>query len=206
MRARDIFTALWVNDLFMERVEREEEWSLFDPNEAKGLSEVWGEDFKKLYTKYEKTKSRTIVSAQKLFRAIINSQIETDTPYMVYKDTTNRYSNQQNLGTIKSSNLCAEIIEYSSKDQIAVCNLASICLPSFVENNSFNFNKLYQVVKIALANLNNVIDNNFYPVKETSNSNYQHRPVAIGIQGLADTFSKLRFPFESAKAKELNKL
>lgn len=206
MRAREIFTALWVNDLFMERVEKEEDWSLFDPNEAKGLSEVWGEEFRRLYIKYEKTKSRKVVPAQKLFRAIINSQIETGTPYMVYKDTCNKYSNQQNLGTIKSSNLCAEIIEYSSKDEIAVCNLASICLPSFIENGVFNFNKLYQVVKIALVNLNKVIDTTYYPVKEASNSNLQHRPVAIGVQGLADTFSKLRYSFESLNAKELNKL
>lgn len=207
MRARDIFTALWVNDLFMERVEKDEEWSLFDPNEARGLPEVWGDEFKRLYLKYEKTLSRVVVPAQKLFKAIINAQIETGTPYMVYKDTCNRYSNQQNLGTIKCSNLCAEIIEYSSRDEIAVCNLASICLPALVTaENEFDFQGLKEVVKVALFNLNRIIDKNFYPVKETLESNLKHRPVGIGIQGLADTFAKLRIAFESQKARDLNRL
>jgi ribonucleoside-diphosphate reductase subunit M1 len=206
MRARDVFIALWICDLFMERVERNEDWSLFDPNEAKGLSDVWGNDFNKLYLKYEKTKSRTVVPAQKLFRAIINSQIETGVPYMLYKDTANKFSNQQNLGTIKSSNLCAEIIEYSSPEEIAVCNLLSICLPQFVHDGSFNFETLRNVVKAGVVNLNKCIDGGFYPVKETKTSNFLHRPIGIGIQGLADTFAKLRYPFESDEAKKLNKL
>lgn len=207
MRARDIFIALWVNDLFMERVENDEEWSLFDPTEAKGLPETWGDEFRKLYLKYEKTLSRVVVPAQKLFKAIINAQIETGTPYMVYKDTCNRFSNQQNLGTIKCSNLCAEIVEFSSKDEIAVCNLASICLPAFVKDGEeFNFQALRDVVKVALVNLNKVIDRNYYPVHETAKSNLMHRPVGIGIQGLADTFAKLRYPFESQQARDLNKL
>lgn len=206
MRARDIFTAMWVNDLFMERVECDGEWSLFDPNEARGLCDVWGDEFRKLYLKYEKTLSRVVIPAQKLFKAIINSQIETGTPYMVYKDTCNRYSNQQNLGTIRSSNLCAEIIEYSASDEIAVCNLASVCLPAFVKDGVFDFNALREVVGAALVNLNKIIDNNFYPVPETSKSNLKHRPVGIGVQGLADAFSKLRYPFESQQARELNKL
>jgi len=207
MRARSIFTALWVNDLFMERVENDEEWSLFDPNEARGLPDVWGDDFRKLYLKYEKTLSRTVLPAQKLFKAIINAQIETGTPYMVYKDTCNRFSNQQNLGTIKCSNLCAEIIEFSSPNEIAVCNLASICLPAFVKNESeFDFQALRETVGLALVNLNKVIDKNYYPVVETATSNLKHRPVGIGIQGLADTFAKLRYPFESQQARDLNRL
>lgn len=206
MRARDIFTALWVNDLFMERVEKDEEWSLFDPNEAKGLSETWGAEFNKLYVRYEKTVSRVVVPAQKLFRAIINSQIETGTPYMVYKDTCNRFSNQKNLGTIKSSNLCAEIVEFSSKDETAVCNLASICLPRYVENGEFDFHTLKKVVKQVVFNLNKCIDCGFYPTPETKNSNSKHRPIGVGIQGLADTFAKLRYSFESENARKLNKL
>lgn len=204
MRARDVFTAMWINDLFMERVENDEEWSLFDPSEAKGLCDVWGDDFRSLYTRYEKTLSRTVIPAQKLFKAIINSQIETGTPYMLYKDTCNRYSNQQNLGTIRSSNLCAEIVEFSSDKETAVCNLASVCLPAFVKEDTFDFQMFREVVKIALMNLNRNIDTGFYPIKEARDSNLRHRPVGIGVQGLADTFSKLRYPFEGPKAKELN--
>lgn len=205
-RAREIFTGLWVNDLFMERVDRNEEWSLFDPNEALGLCGVWGEDFRRLYVRYEKTLSRTVVPAQKLFRAIINSQIETGTPYMVYKDTCNRLSNQQNLGTIKCSNLCAEIVEYSSKDETAVCNLSSVCLPRFVVDGRFDFEKLREVVKVVCVNLNRAIDCGFYPTEETRRSNLRHRPIGIGVQGLADTFAKLRLPFDSAEAGTLNRL
>lgn len=206
MRAREVFTAMWINDLFMERVHGNEEWSLFDSNDAKGLHEVWGDDFKRLYLKYEKTLSRTVIPAQKLFKAIINSQIETGTPYMVYKDTCNRLSNQQNLGTIKSSNLCAEIVEYSSKDETAVCNLASICLPKCVVNGEFDFNKLKEIAKIACFNLNKAIDTSFYPTKETRASNFKHRPIGIGVQGLADTFALMRLPFDSDGAREINKL
>lgn len=206
LRAREIFTALWVNDLFMERVENNDNWSLFDPNEAKGLSDVWGDDFKKLYLKYEDSISRTVVRAQFLFKAIINSQIETGTPYMVYKDTSNKHSNQSNLGTIKSSNLCAEIIEYSSPTETAVCNLASICLPKFVVDGSFNFKHLKEVTNTICYNLNKVIDTGFYPTPETCTSNNKHRPMGIGIQGLADVFAELRIPFESKKAREINKL
>jgi ribonucleoside-diphosphate reductase subunit M1 len=205
-RARDIFTALWMNDLFMERVESDGEWSLFDPNQARSLCNCWGEDFKKLYLKYEKTLSRTVIRAQTLWKAIIIAQIETGTPYIVYKDTANRLSNQQHLGTIKSSNLCAEIIEYSAKDECAVCNLASICLKKFVINGTFDFERLRSVVRIALFNLNKNIDASFYPIIEAKNSNLRHRPVGIGVQGLADVFVMMRYPFESDHAKNLNKL
>ena len=206
MRARDVFIGLWMNDLFMERVERDEEWSLFDPNEAKGLSEVWGEEFKKLYLKYEKTKSRSVIPAQKLFRAIINSQIETGVPYIMYKDAANRYSNQQNLGTIKCSNLCAEIVEFSSRDETAVCNLASVCLPRYINNGVFDFEMLRNAIKVIVVNLNKCIDCSFNPIPESKNSNFKHRPIAIGIQGLADTFAILRYPFESEEARKLNVL
>lgn len=205
LRAREIFTAMWVNDLFMERVDRNEEWSLFDPKEAKGLCEVWGEDFRRLYLRYEKTLSRTVVPAQKVFRAIINSQIETGTPYMVYKDTCNRLSNQQNLGTIKCSNLCAEIVEYSSRDETAVCNLSSVCLPKFVVDGEFDFGRLKEVVKVICLNLNRVIDHGFYPTEETRRSNLKHRPIGIGVQGLADTFAKMRLPFDSEQAGTVNR-
>lgn len=206
MRAREVFTALWINDLFMERVHRNDYWSLFDPNEALGLAEVWGEEFNKLYVKYESTISRTVIPAQKLFRAILNSQIETGTPYMVYKDTCNRLSNQKNLGTIKCSNLCAEIIEFTSKDEIAVCNLASISLPSFVYDGEFNYTQLRDVVKVVCFNLNRLVDNNFLPLDEALTSNSKHRPIGIGVQGLADMFSKMRVSFDSDKAREINKL
>lgn len=204
-RARDIFTALWINDLFMERVKNNEEWSLFCPSEAVGLSDVWGEEFNALYCKYEKTVSRTVVPAQKLWKAIVEAQIETGTPYMCYKDACNRLSNQQHLGTIKSSNLCTEIIEYSSGEETSVCNLASVCLPMFVKDGGFDFALLCKVMKILTINLNRVIDFNYYPVEETRRSNMRHRPIGIGVQGLADLFAILRMPFESTEARKLNR-
>jgi ribonucleoside-diphosphate reductase alpha chain len=175
MRARDLFYALWISDLFMKRVEADEEWSLFCPNEAPGLSDCWGVDFELLYLKYEKEgKARKTIKAQELWFAILDAQIETGTPYMLYKDAANRKSNQQNLGTIKSSNLCTEIIEYTSPDEIAVCNLASIALPRFVINGKFDHQKLYEVTYEVTRNLNKIIDNNYYPVKEAKNSNLRH--------------------------------
>ncbi|KMV65244.1 ribonucleoside-diphosphate reductase [Encephalitozoon cuniculi EcunIII-L] len=203
-RARDIFTALWINDLFMERVKNNEEWSLFCPSQAVGLSDVWGEEFNALYCKYEKTISRTVVPAQKLWKAIIEAQIETGTPYMCYKDACNRLSNQQHLGTIKSSNLCAEIVEYSSGEETSVCNLASICLPMFVKGGGFDFEAFRRVVKILTVNLNRVIDFNYYPVEEARRSNMRNRPIGIGVQGLADLFAILRLAFESDGARSLN--
>ncbi len=206
MRARDLFYALWICDLFMKRVEDNGEWSLFCPNEAPGLSECWGEEFETLYTKYESEgKARRTIKAQDLWFAIMESQIETGTPYMLYKDAANRKSNQQNLGTIKSSNLCTEIMEYTSPDEVAVCNLASIALPRFVIDGKFDHQKLYDVTYQVTLNLNKIIDNNYYPVEEARNSNLRHRPIGLGIQGLADVFIMLRMPFESDAAKELNK-
>ncbi|KAI5149343.1 ribonucleoside-diphosphate reductase subunit M1 [Enteropsectra breve] len=205
-RAREIFTAIWMNDLFMERVKSNGDWSLFDPNVAPGLGDVWGEDFKRLYCKYEKTKSRKVLKAQDLWKAILVAQIETGTPYIVYKDTANKNSNQKNLGTIKSSNLCAEIIEYSSRDEIAVCNLASICLPRFVVDGTFDFFALKSATKVVANNLDIVIDCNFYPIEETRKSNMSHRPMGIGVQGLADVFAMLRYPFESSSARKLNSM
>ncbi|ADM12412.1 ribonucleoside diphosphate reductase [Encephalitozoon intestinalis ATCC 50506] len=204
-RARDIFIALWINDLFMERVKNNEEWSLFCPSQAVGLNETWGEEFNALYCKYEKTISRTVVPAQKLWKAIIEAQIETGTPYMCYKDACNRLSNQQHLGTIKSSNLCAEIVEYSSGEETSVCNLGSISLPMFVKNKKFDFESLKDVVRILTINLNKVIDFNYYPVEESKRSNMKHRPIGIGVQGLADLFAILRLPFDSDEARNLNK-
>ncbi len=206
MRARDLFYALWICDLFMKRVEANESWSLFCPNEAPGLSECWGESFEKLYTQYEaEGKARKTIKAQDLWFAILQSQIETGTPYMLYKDAANGKSNQQNLGTIKSSNLCTEIMEYTSKDEIAVCNLASLALPRFVIDGKFDHQKLYEVTYQATKNLNRIIDNNYYPVEEARNSNMKHRPIGLGVQGLADVFILLRLPFESELAKMLNK-
>jgi len=206
MRARDLFYALWICDLFMKRVEANGEWSLFCPNEAPGLSECWGEKFEELYTGYETAgKGRKTIKAQDLWFKILESQIETGTPYMLYKDAANRKSNQQNLGTIKSSNLCTEIMEYTSQDEVAVCNLASLALPRFVTNNNFDHQKLYDVTYQVTKNLNAVIDNNYYPVKEARNSNMRHRPVGLGVQGLADVFILLRLPFESELAAILNK-
>ncbi|MFO0506594.1 MAG: ribonucleoside-diphosphate reductase subunit alpha [Chryseotalea sp.] len=206
MRARDLFYALWIPDLFMKRVENNEYWSLFDPNEAPGLHEVYGEEFEKLYEKYEKEgKARRIVKAQDLWFEVLESQIETGTPYMLYKDAANKKSNQKNLGTIKSSNLCTEIIEYTSKDEVAVCNLASIALPKFVtEEGKFDHQRLYEITKVITRNLNKVIDINYYPVVEARNSNMRHRPIGIGVQGLADAFILMRMPFDSDEAKRVN--
>ena len=206
LRARDLFYALWIPDLFMKRVESNGEWSLFCPNEAPGLSECWGEEFEALYDKYEKEgKARKTVSAQDLWFAILDSQIETGTPYLLYKDAANRKSNQQNLGTIKSSNLCTEIIEYTSPDEVAVCNLASLALPRFVTNGKFDHDKLYEVTYQVTRNLNKIIDYNYYPVEEARNSNMRHRPIGLGVQGLADVFILLRLPFESELARLLNR-
>ncbi|MCE2734528.1 MAG: ribonucleoside-diphosphate reductase subunit alpha [Chryseotalea sp.] len=206
MRARDLFYALWIPDLFMKRVENNENWSLFDPNEAPGLHEVYGEEFEKLYEKYEKEgKARRTVKAQDLWFEVLESQIETGTPYMLYKDAANKKSNQKNLGTIKSSNLCTEIIEYTSKDEVAVCNLASIALPKFVtEEGKFDHQRLYEITKVITRNLNKVIDINYYPVVEARNSNMRHRPIGIGVQGLADAFILMRMPFDSDEAKRVN--
>jgi ribonucleoside-diphosphate reductase alpha subunit len=207
MRARDLFYAMWIPDLFMKRIEDNEMWSLFCPNEAPGLADCWGEDFERLYEKYEKEgKYRKQVKAQDLWFEILEAQIETGTPYMLYKDAANRKSNQKHLGTIKSSNLCTEIIEYTSPDEVAVCNLASIALPKFVtEDGKFDHQKLYEITKVITRNLNKVIDVNYYPVIEAKNSNMRHRPIGIGVQGLADAFILLRMPFDSKEARGLNK-
>ncbi|NMM49746.1 ribonucleoside-diphosphate reductase subunit alpha [Marinigracilibium pacificum] len=205
LRARDLFYALWVPDLFMKRVEENGEWTLFSPDEAPGLHETYGEDFDKLYTKYEKEgRGRKTIKAQDLWFEILESQIETGTPYMLYKDAANNKSNQKNLGTIKSSNLCTEIIEYTAPDEVAVCNLASLSLPKFVVDGKFDHQKLYEITKVAAKNLNKVIDRNYYPVEEARNSNMRHRPIGLGVQGLADAFMLLRYPFESEEAKRLN--
>ncbi|BDQ12086.1 MULTISPECIES: ribonucleoside-diphosphate reductase subunit alpha [Sediminibacterium] len=206
MRARDLFFALWICDLFMKRVEANGDWSLFCPNEAPGLSECWGKEFETLYVKYEaEGKARKTVKAQDLWFAILQSQIETGTPYMLYKDAANSKSNQQNLGTIKSSNLCTEIMEYTSPDEVAVCNLASLALPRFVIDGKFDQQKLYEVTYQVTKNLNKIIDNNYYPIEEARTSNMKHRPIGLGVQGLADVFILLRLPFESELAKLLNK-
>lgn len=207
-RARDLFYGLWVNDLFMHRVEKNQNWTLFCPNEAPGLADVYGDKFQELYEKYEKEgRGRKTFRAQELWAAICTSQIETGTPYMVFKDACNRKSNQKNLGTIKSSNLCTEIIEYTAPDEVAVCNLASLNLRKFVdeENMKYNFEELVNVTKVATRNLNKVIDNGFYPVKEAEYSNMRHRPIGLGVQGLADVFQLLRMPFESKQARQLNR-
>jgi ribonucleoside-diphosphate reductase alpha chain len=206
MRARDLFYALWICDLFMKRVEANEEWSLFCPHEAPGLADCFGAEFEALYEKYEKEgRARKKVKAQELWYAILDAQVETGTPYLLYKDAANSKSNQQNLGTIKSSNLCTEIMEYTSPDEVAVCNLASLALPRFVINGKFDHEKLYEVTYQATLNLNKIIDNNYYPVKEAEYSNLRHRPIGLGVQGLADAFICLRMPFESEEAKQLNK-
>ncbi|HLT81234.1 MAG TPA: ribonucleoside-diphosphate reductase subunit alpha [Cyclobacteriaceae bacterium] len=206
LRARDLFYALWVPDLFMKRVENNEMWSLFCPNEAPGLAEVYGEEFERLYEKYEREERyRRQVKAQDLWFEILEAQIETGTPYMLYKDAANKKSNQKNLGTIKSSNLCTEIMEYTAPDEVAVCNLASIALPKFVtEEGTFDHQKLYEITKVVTRNLNKVIDINYYPVEEAQRSNLRHRPIGIGVQGLADTFIQLRMPFDSEEALRLN--
>jgi ribonucleoside-diphosphate reductase alpha chain len=205
MRARDLFYALWIPDLFMQRVEDNGDWSLFCPNEAPGLADCYGKDFEALYEKYEKEgKARKTVKAQDLWFAVIESQTETGTPYMLYKDHCNRKSNQKNLGTIKSSNLCTEIIEYTAPDEVAVCNLASIALPKFVIDGKFDHQKLYDVTYVTTKNLNRIIDINYYPVEEARRSNMRHRPIGLGVQGLADAFIMLRMPFESDEAQALN--
>ena len=206
-RARDLFYGLWISDLFMKRVEQSGQWTLFDPNTAPGLSDCWGEEFEELYTRYEKEgRGVRTIAAHELWFNILESQMETGTPYMLYKDACNAKSNQQNLGTIKCSNLCTEIIEYSSPDEVAVCNLASIALPRFVdvESKSFDFEQLRKVTHVVTRNLNRVIDENYYPVEESRVSNFRHRPVGIGIQGLADAFLLMRLPFACDEAKKLN--
>ena len=205
MRARDLFYAMWISDLFMKRVENNEDWTLMCPNECPGLFTNHSEAFEKLYLGYEAAgKGRKTVRARELWEKILESQIETGTPYMLYKDAANRKSNQKNLGTIRSSNLCTEIMEYTSPDEIAVCNLASIALPMFIKNGAFDHKELFRVTKRVTKNLNRVIDRNYYPVKEAENSNLRHRPIGLGVQGLADAFIMLRLPFTSDEAKKLN--
>jgi ribonucleoside-diphosphate reductase alpha chain len=205
-RARDLFTALWTPDLFLERVEQDADWTLFSPDEAPGLDEVYGDEFKALYERYEaEGRGRETIKARELASKIQDAQMETGTPYMAYKDEINRKSNQKNLGTIKSSNLCIEIVEFTSADEEAVCNLASIALPKYIVDGVFNHKKLYDVTYQAAINLDRVIDINYYPTIETQNSNFRHRPIAIGSQGLADTFALLKMPFESAEAKVLSR-
>ena len=206
IRARDLFTALWIPDLFMKRVKDNGDWSLMCPNECPGLSDTYGAEFETLYTKYEmEGKARKTVKAQELWFAILDSQIETGNPYMLYKDACNEKSNQKNLGTIKSSNLCTEILEYTSPDEVAVCNLASLALPRFVEDGKFNHQRLFEVTYVATKNLNKIIDRNYYPVVEARNSNLRHRPIGLGVQGLADVFILLRMAFDSAEARQMNK-
>jgi len=205
-RARDLFYALWIPDLFMKRVEENGEWTLMCPNECPGMSDVYGDEFDALYLKFESEgKGRKTIKAQDLWYKICESQIETGTPYMLYKDAANSKSNQKNLGTIKSSNLCTEIMEYTSDDEVAVCNLASIALPKFVAEGKFDHEKLFEVAYKVTKNLDSVIDQNYYPIPEARNSNMRHRPIGIGVQGLADAFILMRFPFESEEAKALNK-
>jgi ribonucleoside-diphosphate reductase alpha chain len=205
MRARDLFYAMWIPDLFMKRVEEDGSWTLMCPNECPNLFNVHSEEFEELYLKYEsENKGRKTIKARVLWEKILESQIETGTPYMLYKDAANRKSNQKNLGTIRSSNLCTEIMEYTSPDEVAVCNLASIALPMFVKNGTFDHKELFRITKRVTKNLNKVIDRNYYPVKEAENSNFRHRPVGLGIQGLADAFIMLRMPFTSDEAKKLN--
>jgi ribonucleoside-diphosphate reductase alpha chain len=207
-RCRDLFLALWIPDLFMKRVEQNGEWSLFCPCECPGLSDCWGEEFEALYNKYEASgAARKTIKAQELWFAIIEAQTETGTPYLLYKDACNSKSNQQNLGTIKCSNLCTEIVEYTAPDEVAVCNLASIGLPMFMTEDkaAFDHDKLMAVTKVITRNLNKVIDLNYYPVPEARNSNMRHRPIGIGVQGLADVFQKLNLPFDSEEARVLNR-
>lgn len=204
-RARDLFYALWIPDLFMKRVEEGGDWTLMCPDECPGLSDCWGAEFEKLYTKYESEgKGKKTIKAQELWFKVLESQIETGTPYMLYKDAANGKSNQQNLGTIKSSNLCTEIIEYTAPDEVAVCNLASIALPKFVKDGKFDHDKLFEITYVATKNLNKIIDGNYYPVAEAKNSNFRHRPIGLGVQGLADAFILMRCPFDSPEAKQHN--
>lgn len=206
MRARDLFLALWIPDLFMQRVEEDSTWSLICPSVAPGLYDTYGEEFERLYTDLEsKGLASKTVKARELWNAILDAQMETGTPYLLYKDAANKKSNQKNLGTIRCSNLCTEIMEYSSADETAVCNLASLSLPRYVENDEFNFEKLAQVTKTVTRNLNKIIDGNYYPIEETRRSNMRHRPIGLGVQGLADVFMLLKLPFDSDMAKMLNK-
>lgn len=206
LRARDLFYALWIPDLFMKRVEENGDWTLFCPNESPGLQDCFGDAFVELYERYEREgRGRRTVKAQDLWFAVLDAQIETGTPYLLYKDAANRKSNQQNLGTIKSSNLCTEIMEYTDANEVAVCNLASLALPRFVQEGVFDFEKLYEVTYQVTLNLNKVIDKNYYPVEEARHSNLRHRPIGLGVQGLADVFILMRLPFESEMAVLLNK-
>jgi ribonucleoside-diphosphate reductase alpha subunit len=208
-RCRDLFSAMWIPDLFMKRVEEGGNWSLFCPDKAKGLSDVYGKEFEELYEKYEREGlANKVVPAADIWKAIIKSQSETGTPYMLYKDACNEKSNQKNLGTIKSSNLCCEILEHTDKDETAVCNLASIALPKFVnrETGEFDYEELHRISKMVTRNLNQVIDKNFYPTDTAKRSNMRHRPIGIGVQGLADVFIMSREPFGSEKSKEMNRL
>jgi ribonucleoside-diphosphate reductase alpha chain len=205
-RARDLFFALWIPDLFMKRIEADGNWTLMCPNECPGLADVHSAEFEKLYLKYEKEgKGRKTIKAQELWFAILESQTETGTPYMLYKDACNSKSNQQNLGTIRSSNLCTEIVEYTAPDEVAVCNLASLALPKFVEDGKFDHQRLFDITYVATKNLNKIIDRNYYPVPEAKNSNMRHRPIGLGVQGLADAFILMRLPFTSDEAKKVNK-
>jgi ribonucleotide reductase alpha subunit len=209
LKARDLFYALWISDLFMERVKENGKWSLFCPNECPGLSDVYGEKFVEIYIQYESLgKARKTINARDLWFKILDAQMETGTPYLLFKDAANKKSNQQNLGTIKSSNLCCEIIQHSDDKETAVCNLASIALPTFVneKTKTFDYEKLHEVSKVVTNNLNKVIDVNFYPTEKTKRSNMLHRPIGIGVQGLADTFILMDIPFHSDEAKEVNKL
>jgi ribonucleoside-diphosphate reductase alpha chain len=204
-RARDLFYALWIPDLFMKRVEMNGDWTLMCPNECPGLADCYGEEFEKLYTKYEEEgKGRRTMRAQDLWNKVIESQVETGTPYMLYKDSANSKSNQKNLGTIQSSNLCTEIIEYTAPDEVAVCNLASLALPKFVENGKFDHQRLFEVTYQVTKNLNKIIDHNYYPIPEARNSNMRHRPIGIGVQGLADAYILMRLAFDSEEARTLN--
>lgn len=206
LRARDLFYALWIADLFMERVKSDADWSLFCPNECPGLFDVYGEKFEALYHQYEQEgRARKTVKARDLWTAILESQVETGTPYILYKDAANKKSNQQNLGTIRSSNLCTEIIEYTAPDEVAVCNLASLALPKYVVNGQFDFDKLVEITRVVTRNLNKVIDINYYPIPEARNSNMRHRPIGLGVQGLADAFILCGMPFDSEEARQLNK-
>jgi ribonucleoside-diphosphate reductase alpha chain len=205
MRARDLFYAMWIPDLFMKRVQEDAHWTLMCPNECPGLFDIHSEEFDAKYLEFEEAgKGRKTIRARELWEKILESQIETGTPYMLYKDAANRKSNQKNLGTIRSSNLCTEIMEYTSPDEVAVCNLASIALPMFIKNGEFDHKELFRVTKRVTKNLNRVIDRNYYPVKEAENSNMRHRPIGLGVQGLADAFILLRLPFTSDEAKKLN--
>merc|ERR1719316_2127687 len=211
-RARDLFYGLWIPDLFMQRVQANGDWTLFCPNEAfdhgtqKSLHDVWGEEFEEMYERLEREgKGRQTVKAQQLWFKVLEAQMETGTPYMLYKDACNGKSNQQNLGTIRCSNLCTEIVEYTAHDEIAVCNLASLALPMYVnEDQTYDFQKLYEVTKVVTLNLNRIIDRNYYPVDAAKKSNMRHRPIGLGVQGLADAFLKMRLPYESQQARELN--